>query len=183
MAKWEKAIGYPDYLVSDEGEIKKIESDGTLSNVKKRFDKFGFQVVDLIKPSGIKTEVVVARLVAELFTPLYIYEEEIPPDAWNPYTQDAVSHKDGDLGNNHIDNLKWVDALDDPDDELRRVYVKSHTKFKTKPGKKVYCRNVETGELYEFDSQKEAEEVLGVKNIAQVLNGNRKRAGCYEFWR
>ena len=30
---------------------------------------------------------------------------------------------------------------------------------------------------------KEAEEALGVKNIAQVLNGNRKRAGCYEFWR
>ena len=72
MANWEKAIGYPDYLVSDEGEIKKIESDGTLSDVEKRFDKFGFQVVDLVKPSGIKAEVVVARLVAELFTPLYI---------------------------------------------------------------------------------------------------------------
>lgn len=189
MANWEKAIGYPNYLVSDEGEIKKIESDGTLSDVEKRFDDFGFQVVNLTRPSGIVVEETVARLVAELFTPTHIHELNPPPGSWNPYTESGISHIDGDLTNNNIRNLKWVDTRENPDRPIRQNYILNRKNAEPvsmrrgKQGKAVICENIETGEQIRFETQDAAEAYLGVKNISPVLSGKQKSAAGYKIWR
>lgn len=188
MARWETVLGYPGYIASDEGEIKKIEADGTLSDVPKRFDEFGFQVVDLERPSGIVTEEVVARLIGELFTPTP-YGENIPEGSWNPYLENAISHLDGDLSNNTISNLKWVETSNNPDIPLRREYVEQRkerepvTNRRGKQGKAVICENIETGERIRFTTQDEAEAFLGVKNISPVLSGRQKSAAGYYIWR
>lgn len=189
MANWERLIDYPDYMASDEGDIKRIEVDGSLSDVPKRFDDFGYQVVDLIRPNGIICEEAIDRLIGELFTPTYIYDDVIPDGAWDRLNETAIAHIDGDLTNNRIENLKWVNVLLDPDESIRKEYIskiKQNEPEKHKRGKKgnaVICENIETGERIRFETQDAAEVYLGVKNISPVLSGKQKTAAGYRIWK
>lgn len=178
MTRWEPIIGYPNYIASENGDIKRIESDGTLTDVAKQFDKLGFQVVYLEKPNGIMSEEVVARIIGELFT---------PSAEWYQLECNNIKHKDGDLSNNSIDNLEWVTEDDDSDDRYRELYIldnkeKSKAQHKNRKKKPVICKNVKTGAVLRFESQDEAEMHLGVKNISPVLSGKQKTAAGYYIW-
>ena len=189
MAKWEPLLDYPNYMASTDGEIKKIELDGSFSDVLMWIDEFGFQVARLERPSGIITEENVSRLIAETFTPTHYGEVNPPPDAWDRIEETNIKHIDGDITNNSFDNLKWVPSTDTSDDILRRQYISEHEQRELKKdqrgrvGKAVVCENMETGERHRFPTQDEAEDFLGVKNISPVLSGRQKSAAGYKIWR
>lgn len=180
MAKWERLIDYPDYMVSDEGDIKRIEADGSLSDVPKEMDDLGYQVVYLKRPSGIVTEETVARLIAETFT---------DTNKWCQLERNNIKHLDGNVLNNRIENLQWVTEDDNTDDKHRQAYIsetQGRTLYREARGKKghpVICENVETGERLRFASQDDAEKYLGVKNISPVISGKQKTAAGYRIWR
>lgn len=192
MARWELIDGYPDYMVSDEGDVAKIMLDGSVIDVPKRFDELGFQVVDLRRPNGVDVEVVVSRAVCEAFTPTHYGEKNPPKGAWDRIEENEIIHLDGDLSNNRFDNLKWVRHGDPRDDKLRNDYilktqkteiVRERTERRGRPGNAVVCENVKTGEVLRFETQDEAEAYLGVKNISPVLSGKQKTAAGYRIWK
>ena len=97
----------------------------------------------------------------------------------------AVCHKNGNLQDNRIENLRWIDTLyeDNSDDPIRANYISEQKESKIRSGDTVYCLNRNTGEIMTFSSQKEAETVLGITNISKILNGSRKAPNPFNIWK
>lgn len=105
MATWKVIKEFPNYSISDEGQVRnnsrqKIKSFDTASN--------GYYRISLYK-NGKRTTLAVHRLVATYFLD--------PPNddliAWSKTTKHGVvlvNHKDGNKSNNHVDNLEWCDG-------------------------------------------------------------------------
>ena len=92
---WKECKSCNLYLVSDEGEIKRKDSDKVL---KQKLDKNNYLNVGLSMGSKNHTKHrFVHRLVAEAFIP-------------NPENKPLVRHIDGNPVNNCVENLKWVTA-------------------------------------------------------------------------
>ena len=152
--------------------------------VPKKMDALGYQVVELRHPSGSVSEENVANIIAFLFTPTHLDDPDPPKDIWDPYSQSVVQHLDGDLTNNNITNLKWVDGqIDDPDEPIRNDYILNNVRLKVRGDHEIHCKDCETGEEFVFKSIRDAEERLGVHNVSRVINGSRKRSGKYTFWK
>lgn len=191
MTEWWPVIDYPNYIANSDGEIYEVMPGGELIEVPKKMDDYGFQVVSLRKPSGQIHEEKVGNIIAYLFTECHAFDEEMPEDAWNPIKETMVQHFDGDLTNNAMSNIRWVDRDIDPDSEIRKEYISNLKKEREavspsrrgKQGKAVMCENLETGEVLRFETQKEAELYLGVKNITPVLTGKQKSAANHKIWR
>lgn len=91
MTRWADIPGFPHYQISDEGTILNKRT-GNLQALQTQ--PGGIRSVALTE-EGFKTMVVVRRLVAEAFLPDFD-------------SRFAVSHKDGDYENCHIDNLQMT---------------------------------------------------------------------------
>ena len=89
MANWHYIAGYPDYKVSDEGQVFSKKTNRVL---KPRIHN-GYERVALNK-NGKAKDFTIHRLVATAFL---IGEPN----------QNMVNHKDGNRTNNHIQNLEW----------------------------------------------------------------------------
>ena len=83
---------YPNYLISDSGEIKNIITNKML---KGSISENGYRYFRLINQEGKKKMEYGHRLVAEVFLP-------------NPNNLPVVNHLDGNKLNNHVDNLEWA---------------------------------------------------------------------------
>ena len=81
---------FPNYLVSDKGEIYSLYTNKYLSP---RITELGYLVV-ILTHNGIKKSKRVHRLVAEAFIP-------------NPNNLPEINHKDENKLNNSVDNLEW----------------------------------------------------------------------------
>lgn len=82
--------GYPNYEVSDEGEVRNKQTGRILKGI---LDGRGYLQVGLCV-KGKKTKFLIHRLVALAFIP-------------NPDNLLFVDHVNGNRINNHIDNLRW----------------------------------------------------------------------------
>lgn len=69
------------------------------NQAQNHYDKYGYEYVILTNSQGEKVKKYVHMMVAESFVP-------------NPNEFKFVIHKDGDVSNNHADNLQWVDEYD-----------------------------------------------------------------------
>lgn len=91
--KWKEIDGYPRYLISDHGRIKRLKDQWVLTP---RCNGKGYLQVGLYKVKSKKRkEFYVHRLVALHFLPL----KEGKPH---------VDHRDNNRSNNNYLNLKWV---------------------------------------------------------------------------
>jgi hypothetical protein len=86
-------IGYPDYVMDEEGLIFSREK---LVQIKYGLNNHGVVKVNLLRDDGKRTSVPVANLVARVFI-----------DNPNPEINDSVIHMDGNRKNLHPANLRW----------------------------------------------------------------------------
>ncbi len=95
-----KIKGYPNYRISDYGDVKSLSINKQLGKakfkspeiiLKPRILNSGYKYVDL----GVGSRFMIHRLVAIAFLK-------------NPENKRTVNHKDGDKFNNHVSNLEWA---------------------------------------------------------------------------
>lgn len=111
MEEWRTIEGYPDYMVSSLGRVKSLERKvQRIANgrVGERFiperilrqartgRHMDYFKVNLFFDSRQSKSMPVHRLVAKAFLP------RTRPEA------DQVNHKNGDAGDNRVENLEWV---------------------------------------------------------------------------
>jgi len=91
MARWKRINNFPDYSVSDKGDIRNDRTDRILSQSQ---NQSGVMHVGLMM-NGIQYHRSVALLVAKAFLPNHD----------EPY--DTPINLNGDRTDNHVDNLRW----------------------------------------------------------------------------
>ncbi|QIO00088.1 hypothetical protein bastian_151 [Salmonella phage bastian] len=94
---WIQITEYPNYAVSEDGEVKNISRGRLLTP---RIDRDGYVIYTLYnkgKPKKLKAH----RLVAQYHLDL--------PDNWENL---PVNHKGGDKQNNHKSNVEWSTILE-----------------------------------------------------------------------
>lgn len=84
---------FPNYVVSSHGRVLRNGTGGYIRELK--FDNHRGRMRVSLSYNGCVKKFYVHRLVAEAFIP----KEE---------HQCSVNHIDGDLSNNHYQNLKWM---------------------------------------------------------------------------
>ena len=125
---WKTIKDFPNYQVSDKGEIKNIKTNRIL---KQSYNQDGYAILQLT--DGYKPKMKrVHRLVLETFNPIENSDEY------------EVNHKDRNIKNNALDNLEWVTSKQniqyrDTDDNPNKKNQKIKVEFAT-------------GEIQIFDS-------------------------------
>lgn len=186
---WKDIKGYEGlYQVSNFGRIKGMEKIckscyGSTSIKKERIlknrinNKNGYYRVTLYKEDG-KKDFYVHRLVAETFIP-------------NIDNKPAINHKDGDKGNNNVDNLEWVTYKENTNHAWKTKLIVMTEKHKNtniengmKLAKKVIQYDRQMRKLAEYNSLSEAGRINQIKEsgISRCCRGLIKQAGGY-IWR
>lgn len=123
---WKQIEGFPGYSVNIEGKIRNDNLDKIMAL---RVNQHGSVYVGLFK-DGKQHARGVALLVCQAFLP--------PP---TPPSFDTPIHLDGDLTNNHLENLMW---------RPRWFAVKYHNQFKHRRSMSLSgaLQDKKTGEVY-----------------------------------
>ena len=96
---WRPLYAHAKYYASTFGRVKSFKR-GEPRIIKPTLHRRGYLCVRL-SVGGSYRIFGVGRLVAELFVP-------------NPDNREQVVHFDGDIFNNHVENLRWVNRLKQP---------------------------------------------------------------------
>ena len=99
MSKALQIKGFPDYYVTDTGDVysRKPTKTGRIKKLTPQMTAHGYLTVHLFKDKK-RHQKLVHRLVAEAFVP-------------NPENKPEVNHIDGDKQNNCASNLEFVTHL------------------------------------------------------------------------
>jgi len=145
---------FPGYYVSEAGEIFSDKGRKRIK-LKPRVNTEGYLVV-ILRRDGKSISKSVHRLTAEAYVP-------------NPDSLPCVLHNDDDKLNPHKDNLRWGTQADNVKDMFNRGR-------ESVGNNKVKVKAVNNqGEVYEFESIKEAAEYFGFKPVNLRCALNRKR--------
>ena len=133
MAEWKTIPEFPNYEVSDEGNVRFIGAYRPFGkhpsiyfparDLKLQTDSKGYIYIVLARVDGKQKNRRVHRLVAEAFLP-------------NPENKKFVNHKheDGDRTRNLVSNLEWATKSEDM---THKVRVIGHGAGETNPGAKL----------------------------------------------
>lgn len=171
MERWKKIKDFPNYSVSDKGQVRDDKRDHIKA---RRVDRHGYDDVSLYN-QGKEHHKKVHRLVAEAFIE-------------NPEEKGFVNHIDGNKLNNTVDNLEWVTYSENMKHAFRTGLAKPpHNKGmlgRKNPnggakGKPVYC--YETDKVYK--SAADCARQLGIrdKGITDTLKGRQQTHRGYHF--
>lgn len=172
---WKDIEGYPNYQVSNLGNVRNLNFNRTSKTkvLKSCIDGKGYQYVALYKDSKRKCSKV-HRLVAQAFLP-------------NPNNYKEVNHKDEVKTNNCVKNLEWCDAKYNVNYGTRTDRATQHPNYKHRLGvlgkdnpnsKRVY-QYTKIGEFVKlWNCTSEVERELGFfsSSISSCANGKRKTA-------
>lgn len=158
---WKQIKEYPDYEISDEGEILSFRKNKNGMIIKGSI-AYGYPVVVLTNQNGSKT-FRIHRLVAITFIP-------------NPNNHPQVNHHNDIKTDNYIDNLYWGTQFQNARDAYRNNDGHNSNKPVTQLTKE--------GEfIMEHKSVKIAAKSVGIKGnaITEMLSGRNKTAGGYKW--
>jgi hypothetical protein len=153
MVEWRIVSEYPNYSVSNHGDIRNDLTDRVL---KKQLVRNGYQHVVLCDTDGHHSKSV-HRLVAKEFVD-------------NPRGCDMVNHIDGDKSNNCAENLEWCTQSENMKHAYRMGLQKpirtqiEYSLSRAAEKRKRPVRNIETGVCY--PSIKECAEAEGIVHSA-----------------
>lgn len=175
MSKALQIKGFPEYYVTDSGEVYSRNlynnPNGRIKRLKKTLEQTGYYTVNL------KGRIIsVHRLVAEAF----ISNSEKKP---------CVNHINGIKTDNRVENLEWCSYAEN-NLHAYRVLGRSYIPpFKGKSGKEIRFSKVveqikDGNVIAEYYGCHEADRETGItyKNISACCLGKRKSAGGYQ-WR
>lgn len=165
MEIWKIINEYPDYKVSNMGNVKSIERKvkskcGSMRTVCERIlkpskDGSGYLFVKFYKKGKIKN-MKIHRLVADAFLQ-------------NPDNLPLVNHKDENKLNNNVENLEFCDAM----------YNVNYGTRNERISKKVKC--IETDIIFSSVREIEKQLLFNHSNISKCCNGKRKSAYKYHW--
>lgn len=141
-------LGYPDYEVSNMGQVKSLSyrKTGKERILKPQKTKFGYLRNQLSNNSKGKW-FLVHRLVALTFLE-------------NPLNLPCVNHKDEDKENNHIDNLEWCTHEYNNNYGTHNEIISKKQRNNPRTSKIILQYTLEGKFVAEYPSSKEVERVL-----------------------
>lgn len=171
MSKLVRIKGFPNYCVSDAGEVFSLRFRNTnqIKKLKPMINRDGYAFVDL-RVTGKRVAKKIHRIVAEAFIP-------------NPENKPQVNHKNGVKTDNRVENLEWVTN----EENMRHSFAvlghksshfgKRYVKFKI-------ILQIKDGEtIAEFNGVKDIEVKTGInhRHISDCCNGKRKMCGGFSW--
>lgn len=163
---------FPDYYVTDTGDVYSRKGGGRIKKLKPSICAKGYWFGSLCK-NGIPYQKMFHRLVAQTFIP-------------NPENKPCVNHKDGNKLNNCVENLEWCTYSENNLHAFRTLGRKSP--WKSKFGKDNFgsktVLQIKDGRIINvFYGTHEAQRETGISqgSITDVCNKKRKTAGGYQW--
>lgn len=107
--KWETIKDYPNYMVSNMGEVKSLGNNKTRKEkiLKSRKNNKGYLYVSLCKEGKVK-KYLIHRLVAQAFIP-------------NTDNKPQIDHISTDRTDNRVENLRWVSTIENRNNPLTKI--------------------------------------------------------------
>lgn len=156
---WRKIKSFPNYQISNLGNVKNIVTNKKTSQWKK---KNGYLEVTL-HVNGIKKNLYVHRLAAEAFIP-------------NPDGLSDVNHIDEDKTNNCINNLEWMSHFTNCN------YGSRGLKISSRLSKPVIQMDLSGNVIQRFPSLISVSKAgFGFGNVANVCLGTKEIAYGYKW--
>lgn len=175
MSKAFPIKGFPEYYVTDNGDVYSRKKDGRFRKMKLSKNKDGYLCVGLVKNKKQKTKRV-NRLVAETFIP-------------NINNLPQVNHKNGIKTDNRVENLEWISASGNTKHTYDVLHRKPSKAWLGKFGKDHHnsklIQQVKDGTVIaEYYGAAEAQRKTKIcfGNICACCRGERNFAGGYQ-WR
>lgn len=167
--EWRIIKDFPNYMVSDEGQIKSLNYNHTNKEqlLKQSVGSRGYPYVILVN-NGRRIYKTIHSLVTQTFIP-------------NPENYNSVNHKDENKLNNNVNNLEWLNLGDNIryGTGIERRAIKQRTDYRSRK-----VKSIDTfGNIITYNSAKEASRITGVNqgSISKCCNGSRVYAGLYKW--
>ncbi len=148
------------YLITREGQVMNLANNTFLTPI---LNPNGYLKVGLAIGDGRHQQVSIHRLVALHYIP-------------NPYGHPQVNHKDGNKGNNYVENLEWCSTTENAQHALvtglRKGYMSANDK-------EMYLARALAGE---FVPDMAAAIGRHPNGLSKMLRETAKRVGKAEEW-
>lgn len=159
---WKTIVGYPNYMVSNMGNIKSLNYNHTGKEkiLKARKDRHKYLYVGLYK-DGRRKMCKVHRLVAQAFIE-------------NHNNLEQVNHKNEIKTDNRSENLEWCTPKQNANYGTRNQRMAESCTNHPNKSKRVMC--VETSKIYPSAREVQRQTGFNRSHIADVCNGKYKQA-------
>lgn len=163
LEEWRQIRGFPNYMVSNLGNIYSKRSKRLL---KLSLKKSGYLYVGLSDIHKKISHVRVHRLVATAFIP-------------NPDVLPVVNHKDEDKTNNRVDNLEWCTAKYNANYGTRNMKLKNRRSISVRA---IDPKNNRVVGIYgSMEEASRSTDGANISHISQCCSGKRRTSGGYKW--
>lgn len=167
------------YQISNLGNVKSLEKELKIKS-KNQYKQFDMKLLfkgKMLKPSLKSSGYYYVCLTRDKKTKYYAIHRLVAQTFLdNPNNYNYINHKDENKLNNCVDNLEWCSA------KYNCNYGDRTNKIIQKLNVKILQYDLNGNFIKEWASIKDATETLKIRNISQVVNNKRNKAGGF-IWK